>query len=762
MREELEQVSKRGELVAIMRRIALGKLLTARLGDYRTALDLVRRRIDFVGEHGTITARADLIAAASVGTMTFRWGWSPELTRALEEAAPPDDMLRHGREHGVPPLRTPQFQIDVRPREYEAQALQQTLSRAGMAAVDVFGPDAVYLVHPISPNTLLLLLVRELSVEPPEITLSDLVELLWLWSVEVDGQEPALEGMADSVPGWSMAVAARTRRRVVFDITDGAGGIVEIQRSHDLGLWDKDVTFRWGRISMPNGVGSGDRRRRGLLATMFGEHGPRKVWGKLPPAPVVDGAFQPEGSDHLTSDETSVRLASLDVPRPEPAATEWSDELDSAAPAPSPSNAADDDAGTSAPVDATADGLTRWRHVLGALSEPSPAKAAGVEPERIDELEHGRGLRLAEDHRRYLIAQNGWEPTDRTAGSMGRLRIASLEEIGWDAMRMHFGLSLEEIATPDVAEELRELGIDAGNQLTVAVDPLVGASYVMPVREGLVGPEVVEVIGWVEESIFLGEVYSSFSAFLEGAATSAEQNAAYAAERERRTRHLEQVWRAGAAIHVGGVPDDDAALARKIVRVLRNLHDIRSVGPWRITGRPWDGRTKDLERVIAEAGRVRPDATEELFLALGTTFEGEGRWQVSVSRSRPPSPEDHLLILLTSGSPGNEPRPDQLDTLLLQTVADFSSACITASSTTANRVARECGIPDPHGFRIWLPARRLGPDAQSAGLGDFSLWQLGGGVLLSGPDDRTPEQIVRESHALVTRLGAGADARLDH
>lgn len=737
-----------------MRRIALGKLLSARLGDYHAALDLTRRRITFVGEHGHITAQADLIAAATVNSMAFRWGWSPELTRALDGAAPPDDMLRFGREHAMPSLTTSEFGIDVRPGEKEVEALEQTLSRAGMAAVEIFGPDAVYVFHEISPRTYLLLLVRDPSEGLPEITLWDFAELLRMWNVAVDGQEPSLEGLADCVPGWSIAVSARTRNKVVFDITDGIGGIVETQRLRDLGIWDEDVTFRMGRIFTPRGLGSGGPpRRRGLLTTMFGEHGPRKTWGKPPPVPVVDDSMRPEGSKFLTSEETSVRLAILEVPRQEPAATESSDAPEPATAALSPSDAADDVAGPAVP----ADGLTRWRQVLDALSEPSQAVAAGVEPERIDELERGRGLRLAADHRRYLTSQNGWVPSARTAGATGKMRIASLEEIEIDAMRMRFGLSLEEIAASDVTEKLRELGIDAGNQLTVAVDPFLGASCVMPVREGLVGPEVVTVLGWIEEEVFLGEVHPTFSAFLDSAATSAEENAASATERERRKMHVARAWRAGAAISVNGVPDDDAALAQKIVRLLRNLHEIRPVGPWRITGRPWDGRTRDLERVIAEARRVQPDGTEELYLALQTDVEGDGRWQVAVSRSRPAATEDHLLVLLTAGSPETEPRPDQMDILCLQVVADFPTTCITASSVMANRFAHERGITGPHGFRIWLPANRLGPKARAVELGEFDLWHLGSGALLSGPDDLTPEQIVTESRALVTRLGAGAE-----
>lgn len=754
MRAELEQAGRRGELVAVMRRFALGRLLGTSLGDYRQALDLPGRRIVFAGDRGRITARADLIAVASKNTMTFRWGWSRELTRALDIAPPPDDMLRFGKEHAVPVLTTPEFRIDVRPGEDDFGALQTTLPCAGFAAAEVFGPDAVYVFHVTSADTILLLLVKDLSEKLPEITLMDFAELLRVQNVPVDGQEASLEGLADCVPGWSMAVSARTRNKVVFDVTDGAGGIVEVQRLRDLGLWDEDVTFRVGRISVPGEPGAeGPPRRRGLLATMFGEHGPRKTWGKPPPAPAEGDLRGPEGSTHQSTGGTRVRLAVLDVPLLEPAAAASSDAPEHVTVARSPSDTADEVTG----VGVRADGLTRWRQVMEALSDPSQVVAAGVEPERIDELERGRGLRLAADLRRYLTSQNGWAPSARTAGAAGQLRIASLEEIEMDAMRMRFGLSLEEIAAPDVTENLRELGINARNQLTVAIDPFLGASWIMPVRNGRVGSEVVTVLGWIEEEVFLSEVHPSFSAFLDSAATSAEENAAYAAQRERREARAARAWRARAAIRVNGVPDDDPALAQKIVRLLGNLHEIRSVGPWRITGRPWDGRTQDLERVIAEARRVQPDGTEELYLALQTDVGGDGRWQVSVSRSRPTGTEDHLLIMLTGGSPECEPRPEQLDAFFLQVVADFSSTCISASSVTANRFAHERGIPGPHGFRVWLPTSMLGPEAGAVDPGEFELRPLGSGVLLSGPDERTPDQIVQESHALVARLGEGAE-----
>lgn len=744
VRTELERAGKRGELVAVMRRLALGKLLGAGLGDYRQALDLPGRRIVFAGDSGRITARADLIAVGSESTMTFRWGWSRELTRAFDVGPPPDDMLRFGTKHAVPVLTTPEFRIDVRPREDDSAALQATLARAGFVAAEVFGPDAVYVLHATSADTILLLLVRDLSEELPEITLRDFAELLRFRTLAVDGQEAALGGLADCVPGWSMAVSARTRNRVVFDVTDGAGGIVEVQRRYDRGLWDQDVSFRVGRISMPGGPGPEDPpRRRGLLATMFGEHGPRKVWDKPPPAPAAGDPRGPEGSEFQSTGGTRVRLAVLDVHRQEPDTVVLS-------------AAASGAAGTPATVDVHAEGVARWRQVLEVLGALSEEEAAGAEPERIEEMERRRGLLLAEDHRRYLAAQNGWEPVAGAPADAVDLRIASLEELDGDAMRTCFGHTLEGLADLEVAEELRGLGIDPGNCLTVAVEPFYGASCVMPVREGRVGPEVVEVVGWVEESLFLGAVHPSFSAFLDAAATSAERSVAAAEERDRQSARRDQAWRASVAIRVDGVPDYDAELARKIVRLLKNLHEIRPVGPWRITGRPWDGRTKDLERVIAEARRPGPDGTEKLYLALMAGLGDGGRWQVSFSRTRPAADDDHLLILLTAGRPEDEPRPDLLDIFLLQVIADFDSSCVTASSVSANRAAIEQGIPSPHGFRIWLPASRLGPEAMAVEPGAFDLRPLGSGILLSGPDERTPQQIVQESHALVIRLGEGA------
>lgn len=412
-----------------------------------------------------------------------------------------------------------------------------------------------------------------------------------------------------------------------------------------------------------------------------------------------------------------------------------------------------DSADRTTPTDHSRDSLEQWLRVTGSLSDVQPPSPPGAEPERIGALEESLGLTLDESHRRYLSAQDGWEPSGRTAELAGAPRIASVEWLH-KAPHTFFGPPLEGLTGPATAQNLRDAGVTPGNYLVVAVDPFFGGSYLMPVRTGQVGPEVITVAGWVEEDTFVGDIYPSFFDFLAYLADSAEQNAKHVITREAAADFARRVWQAEPSISVFGPPDDDALLAKGILRLQECIEDIHAVGPWRLTARQWDGSPGDLERVLREATRHMPDGGEKLYLPIQTRLDTGATWQISVTRSRPPSPDDNILVHLRGAEGVELPAITQLETLIARAVTDLHPHHVSGSSVTANRTATELGIPQPAGFRVWLHSNQLAPSVENVDLGEFTVKEMGPGLLLCGPDHWAPEKVVTQAHELVIRMRA--------
>lgn len=396
-------------------------------------------------------------------------------------------------------------------------------------------------------------------------------------------------------------------------------------------------------------------------------------------------------------------------------------------------------------------GVDRWLHVSSVVSEDRSPMAAGAGPDRIGELEMRLGFALDDTHRRYLGGQDGWEPAGRAAALAGPFRIASVKWLH-TSPRTFSGPVLEELTGSSTARKLRDIGVSFRNYLVVAVDPWVGASYLMPVREGRAGPEVVTVAGWVEQDTFVGDIYSSFSDFLAHRADSAARNWERVLAQEAWAEHARRVWHAEPALSVFGPPDDDGVLATAIVDLLASVVEIQPVEVWRLTGRRWDGSAGDLERILATASRSMPDGTERLFLGLQGRLASGGSWQVTVTRSRPSAPKDQVLVLLRTMNREDQPALGQIEALIARAVAQLSPTCVTGSSLTANRKATELGISQPAGFRVWLPDNQVPSAVEGGDVGELTVTKMGRGLLLSAPDHWTPEQAVTEVHALVARL----------
>jgi hypothetical protein len=386
------------------------------------------------------------------------------------------------------------------------------------------------------------------------------------------------------------------------------------------------------------------------------------------------------------------------------------------------------------------DGVARWLDVTRSLGAGSPP-TSGATPQRIAEVEAGLGLVLDDAHRRLLLAQDGWEPTGRTAALAGPLRVAGVDLL-LQAPGAGLGPQLDGFAGPADLQGLRDAGVSPGAYLVAAVDPAFGGSYVMPVRAGRAGPEVVTVAGWVEESLFVGEVYPSFADFLGRQADRATKHAEDVLARESRQEQARQHWQAEPTLTIRGLPDDIATLADGIVRLVARVGAVGPVTGWQVARRAWDGGAAGLVAAM----------TQKTFLTLEGHLATGGRWQVSVTRHAPRSPDDKVLVLLVSSNPVEQPTADQVDALVAGAVRDLGPATVVASSMTANRTAADLEVPQPSGYRIWLRRDQLGRAAREVDTGSFVVTDVEDGVLLSAPDHWSPEQVLPRAHVLVTRM----------
>lgn len=397
------------------------------------------------------------------------------------------------------------------------------------------------------------------------------------------------------------------------------------------------------------------------------------------------------------------------------------------------------------------DGVDRWLRVTVSLLGDLTPGPAGASPSQVTQLEAHLGVMLDSTHRRLLLAQDGWQPGGRPAALAGAVRLASIDWLG-RAPRTFSGPALEDITGAATAAELREAGVLPGSYLVVAVDNFFGASYLMPIRSGQAGPEVVTVAGWVEEDTFVGTIYPSMSDFLDDVAGQVEKNVERVLAREAKEAHARSVWHAEPALVIRGLPASDTVLASGVIDLMTQITGIPPHGDWRIATRRWDGSAQGFGNVMSEATRTLPDGTSELFLSASATLASGATWQVSLTRSWPSAAKDHVLVLLRSSDGAPQATPQSVTVLLARAVGLFSPTSITASSTAANRAATEAGVPQPTGYRVWLRGDQLGSAAPGVDAGDFTVSGLGNGVLVSGPDDWAPELIVSRAGALVAHL----------
>lgn len=212
------------------------------------------------------------------------------------------------------------------------------------------------------------------------------------------------------------------------------------------------------------------------------------------------------------------------------------------------------------------------------------------------------------------------------------------------------------------------------------------------------------------------------------------------------------------ALFIRGLPESPAEIAAGITGITACLESFSPVTSWWIPMRRWDGSAADLERVMGEAARRQRDGTQELYLAARGELATGGGWQVSLTLTRPASPQDEVFVVLRPTSGDRWPSEQEMRTLLRRAVEVFAPLSITVSDFATTRKADELKLPQPVGRQVWLHEDQLGPDAPDADTGDFTLTELGPGLLLCGPDHLGAEEIATRSQELVTRLRRRADA----
>ena len=401
-----------------------------------------------------------------------------------------------------------------------------------------------------------------------------------------------------------------------------------------------------------------------------------------------------------------------------------------------------------------APGLTRWlestRHIAGA---PTPEAA---DAEQVAEFESRLGAGLDARHRRYLLAQNGWEPAGRAAVLAGGLRIASMEQLA-AAPRTYRGPVLEGLAGQVTRDALLHWGISNGTYIVVAMDGFYGASFLMPIHAGAVGPEVVTVAGWIEEDTFVGDVYPSFDAFLSTMADQSERNAKNVLEREAKEARAREVWHSEPVIALRGLPEDISALATGIVAALAPIVDPYPDSRWVMTGYRWDGSADGLETLMRDKILSLPDGQKKLYVAAFRQLPGGAKWQVTISRTWPADPGDSVAIFYRSPETSSQPTPADIERIIEHAAEQLNPASTTASSTAANRAATESGIPQPTGYRVWLRNDQFAANARTVNSGEITIHDSTGGILLKAPDHWEPEQVVSEARSLIDRLQQDAD-----
>jgi hypothetical protein len=221
-------MGQRNFIYAALREELMNDALAERMGDFtswRYQVDLASQRIVMMSDSGEVTAKVHLLATVAVEPPTLMWGHSDVLARFPDATRLARKVYEYGLEHHEAELTTPQVPYTL-PRDEDPEAVIVDVAHdIGCAAMTIFGDDYYYYGSSFRSGSYAALLLEDLSVAVPPITLDylqprlgDYDYLLW-----VDDPVWSLEGLVELMPGRSLELENGDDGLRHVCVTDDAG-----------------------------------------------------------------------------------------------------------------------------------------------------------------------------------------------------------------------------------------------------------------------------------------------------------------------------------------------------------------------------------------------------------------------------------------------------------------------------------------------------------------------------------------------------------
>lgn len=226
MHTRIRRMGQRNCIYAALRQELMNGVLAERMGDFKSRrhqVDLASQRFVMMSDSGEVTAKVHLLATVAVNPPTLMWGYSDVLARYPDATRLAHKVYEYGLEHHEEELTTQQVPYTLPGDEDQEAVIVDVAHDIGCAAITIFGSDYYYYGSSFRSGSYAVLLLEDLSVDVPPITLKYLQPRLMDYLLQVDDLVWSLEGLVELMPGWSL------------DLEDGDGGLRHVCITDDAG-----------------------------------------------------------------------------------------------------------------------------------------------------------------------------------------------------------------------------------------------------------------------------------------------------------------------------------------------------------------------------------------------------------------------------------------------------------------------------------------------------------------------------------------------
>ena len=226
MHTRIRRMGQRNFIYAALRDELMRDVFVERMGDFaswRYQVDLASQRIVMTSDSGEVTAKVHLLATVAVKPPTLMWGYSDVLARFPDATRLAHKVFEYGLEHHEAELTTPQVPYTLPGGEDPEAVIVDVAHDIGSAAMTIFGDHYYYYGSSFRSGSYAVLLLEDLSVTVPPITLDYLQPRLGDYLLWVDDPVWSLEGLVDLMPGWSLELEDGDDGFRHVCITDDAG-----------------------------------------------------------------------------------------------------------------------------------------------------------------------------------------------------------------------------------------------------------------------------------------------------------------------------------------------------------------------------------------------------------------------------------------------------------------------------------------------------------------------------------------------------------